>query len=181
MSMAELQARLRESEERIAELRRELTLRSATEDALRADCEALRIQVETLRAERDWQSGELRAMSGDVAAERITTLTKDLAAARHDYAALLDASQVLTRRCEGLETRVAELEATNKRLVDMVWGRRSERRKDSPGQLPLGFSAELLAPPSPEQQEVIAAQALADEAFDRELLERLAARRKARR
>ena len=36
-------------------------------------------------------------------------------------------------------------------------------------------------PPSPEQQEVIAAQALADEAFDRELLQRLEARRKARR
>ena len=87
------------------------------------------------------------------------TLTKELAAARHDYAALLDASQVLTRRCEGLETRVAELEATNKRLVDMVWGRRSERRKDSPGQLPLEFSGEPLEPLSPEQQEVIARDA----------------------
>ena len=181
MSMAELQTRLRESEERIVELRRELTLRSAREDALRADCEALRIQVETLRAERDSQLGELRAVPGDVAAERISTLTQELAAARHDYAALLDASQVLTRRCEGLETRVAELEAANKRLVNMVWGRRSERRKDSPGQLPLEFSGEPLEPLSPEQQAVISAQTLADEAFDRELLERLAARRKARR
>ena len=94
----------------------------------------------------------------------------ELAAARHDYAALVDASQVLTRQNQALQERIAELEAVNKRLVDMVWGRRSERRKDSPGQLPLDFSGEPLEPPSPEQQEVITAQALADEAFDRELL-----------
>ena len=43
------------------------------------------------------------------------------------------------------------------------------------------FSGEPLEPLSPEQQEVITAQALADEAFDPELLERLEVRRKARR
>ena len=142
MSMAELQARLRESEERIAELRRELTLRSATEDALRADCEALRIQVETSRAERDWQSGELRAMSGDVAAERITTLTKELAAARHDYAALLDASQVLTRRCEGLETsklRILRLSGT--------WGGVYATRRRSSGRAARRIRLSFLCPP----------------------------------
>jgi transposase len=181
MSMAALQARLRESEESNAELRRQLTSQSAEQEALRADYEALRIKYETLRAEHESQPGDPRTLPDEAAADRISRLTGELAAARHDYAALLAASQVLTRRCEALEERNAELEAANKRLVNMVWGRRSERRKDSPGQLPLEFLGAPLEPPSAEQQEVISAQAEADEAFDRELLERLKARRKARR
>ena len=183
MRIASLQAQLRESEERNAELRRELTTRCAEQQALRAEYESLRIKHETLCAEQAAERGGQKTLPSDAAAsqEAFSTLASELAAARHDYAALADASQVLIRQRDTLQERIAELEAVNKRLVDMVWGRRSERRKDSPGQLPLGFSTEPLTPPSPEQQEVIAAQALADEAFDRELLERLESRRKARR
>jgi transposase len=68
----------------------------------------------------------------------------------------------------------------NKRLVDMLWGRRSERRSDSPDQMQLSFSGDPVEPPSAEQQEIIMAQAKADEATDLELLHRLEARRKAR-
>lgn len=183
MRIAELQAQLRESEKRNAESRRELTARCAEQQALRAEYEALRIKHETLCAEQEAQRGGEKTLAGEAmfSQEAFNKLASELAAARHDYAALADASQVLMRQRDALQERVAELEAAQKRLVDMVWGRRSERRKDSPGQLPLGFSAEPLAAPSPEQQEVIAAQALADEAFDRELLQRLEARRKARR
>ena len=90
----------------------------------------------------------------------------------------MDATQVLMRDRDALRQRVAELEAANQRLVDMLWGRRSERRTESPDQRHLNFGDE---PPTPEQQAVITAQAEADEAFDQELLRRLAARRKARR
>jgi hypothetical protein len=45
----------------------------------------------------------------------------------------------------------------------------------------LDFGDELDEPPSVEEQEIITAQAKADEASDRELLRRLEARRKARR
>ena len=46
----------------------------------------------------------------------------------------------------------------NKRLVDMLWGHRSERRSDSPDQMQLPFAAELT---SVEEQAIITAQAKA--------------------
>jgi transposase len=73
------------------------------------------------------------------------------------------------------------LESVNNRLVDMLWGRRSERRGDSPGQQLLNFGDDANEPPSEEEQEIITAQSKADEASDLELLRRLEARRKARR
>lgn len=100
---------------------------------------------------------------------------------RGDYEALVDATRVLTSERDGLHRRVAELEAANHRLVDMLWGRRSERRSESPDQRHLDFGEEPGKPPSVEEQEILAAQAQADEAMDQELLRRLEARRKARR
>jgi transposase len=97
---------------------------------------------------------------------------------RRDHEALVDATRILVGERDLLQKRVAELEVVNKRLVDMLWGRRSERRADSPDQMQLAFSVEPL---STEQQEIITAQAKADEATDLELLRRLEARRKARR
>lgn len=183
MGIAELQAQLRESEERNAELRRELMSRCAEQEALRAEHESLRLKYETLCAEQDAQRGVPKTLPREAASpqDALRTLADELAAVRHDYAALVDSSLVVTRQRDALQERVAELEAANQRLVDMVWGRRSERRKDSPGQLPLKFTAEPPAPPSPEQQELITAQALADEAMDQELLRRLEDRRKKRR
>jgi transposase len=99
---------------------------------------------------------------------------------RRDYEALLDATRVITEDRDALRQRVAELEAANTRLVDMLWGRRSERRSESPDQQHLAFGDEPTEPPSAEEQEIITAQAQADEARDRELLKRLEARRQAR-
>ncbi len=66
---------------------------------------------------------------------------------------------------------MAELEAANNRLTDMLWGRRSERRSESPDQQRLPFGDEPGPPPSAEEQEIITAQAQADEERDRELLD----------
>ena len=105
---------------------------------------------------------------------------EEFAALRRDYEALVDATRIITGERDALRQRVAELEAANNRLVDMLWGRRSERRSESPDQRHLDFGDEPAEPPSAEEQEIITAQAEADEARDRELLRRLEARRKAR-
>ena len=120
--------------------------------------------------------GELAAMRADY--ER---LSKELPAVRGDYEALVDATRGLTEDRESLRRRVAELEAVNKRLTDMLWGRRSERRTESPDQLHLTFPNDSVESPSAQEQEIITAQAQADEALDQEALRRLHARRKARR
>jgi transposase len=170
-----LREQLRESEARNEELRRELASRDREYQALRTQYEALRLEHQALQAaqqdlQRDIPS---RLESQDTAAQ-------ELAALRHDYEALVDAAQVITRDRDALRERVAELEASCNRLVDMLWGRRSERRTESPDQRHLNFPDQPVEPPSPEEQEVISAQTKADEAFDQELLRRLQARRKAR-
>ena len=99
----------------------------------------------------------------------------------HDYDTLVDATRTITGERDLLRQRVAELEATNRRLVDMLWGRRSERRSESADQQHLHFGDEPVDSPSAQEQEIITAQDQADEACDRELLKRLEARRKARR
>jgi transposase len=81
--------------------------------------------------------------------------------------------------------RIAELEATNKKLVDQLWGRRTERRLDGTATPLLDFgddfksllkaSTEVLDP------NVIAAQAAAQAALDAAKLAELEARRKAKR
>lgn len=122
--------------------------------------EALEQEVATLRA----------------AQERVQ---RECETVRSDYESLVAATQVLVEERDALQQRVAELETANRRLVDMLWGRRSERRLPaSPGQLPLPFALEPL---TPAEQAVIEAQAQADAISDEELLARLKARRKARR
>ncbi len=102
-------------------------------------------------------------------------------ALRRDYEALVEATRTLSQEREALKQRAAELEAMNHRLVDMLWGRCSERRSESPDQQHLDFGDGPAAPPSAEEQVVIAAQEQADEEQDQELLKRLKARREARR
>jgi transposase len=123
------------------------------------------------------------ALSREVASLRATLdqVLKDFGAFRRDYEALVDATRIITEERDALRQRVAELETANKRLVDMLWGRRTERRSDSPDQRQLDFGDGPTELPSAEEQEIITAQAEADEAHDRELLRRLEARRKARR
>src|ERR1035437_8494509 len=72
----------------------------------------------------------------------IASLRAEFATFRHDYGALIDATRVLTGERDLLQKRVTELEVVNKRLVDMLWGRRSERRSDSPDQMQLAFAVE---------------------------------------
>jgi len=108
-------------------------------------------------------------------------MLQELQALRRDHEALVDATRALVDERDAFRERVAELEATNNRLVDMLWGRRSERRRESPGQQHLNFGDDPVEPPSREEQEILAAQAKADRASDLELLRRLETRRKARR
>ena len=102
-------------------------------------------------------------------------------ALRRDYEALVEATRTLSQERDALKQRVAELEAMNHRLVDMLWGRRSERRSESPDQQQLDFGDGPAEPPSAQEQVVLAAQEQADEEQDQELLKRLKARREARR
>ena len=97
---------------------------------------------------------------------------------RHDHEALLETTRAVVEDREQLQQRVAELEAANTRLVDMLWGRRSERRSVSPDQLSLDFAA---LPEDENQQLVITAQQQADDEFDEQLLRELEARRRRRR
>jgi transposase len=123
------------------------------------------------------------ALSCELASLRASQerVLEEFGALRRDHEALIDATCVITGDRDALQQRMAELEASNNRLVDMLWGRRSERRSESPDQQHLNFPDEPVEPPTAEQQEIITAQAQADEAIDLELLRRLAARRKARR
>jgi hypothetical protein len=78
----------------------------------------------------------------------------ELASLRRDYETLVDATRALTEDRETLLRRVAELEAANHRLVDMLWGRRSERRHDSPDQRQLNFGEDPAEPASADPQRI---------------------------
>ena len=139
---------------------------------------------DTLLRERLRESEQRNeALSREVTSLRATLdrVLEEFGAFRRDHEALVDATRIITAERDALRQRVAELEAVNRRLVDMLWGRRSERRNESPDQRHLSFDNEPAEPPSTAEQEIITAQAQADEARDAELLRRLAARRKARR
>jgi transposase len=114
------------------------------------------------------------ALCGELASLRV-----EFSAFRRDYEALVGATRTITDDRDALRQRVSELEASNKRLIDMLWGRRSERRAESSDQQHLNFGDDPVDPSGVEQQEIITAQTKADEAFDQELLRRLEARRKA--
>jgi transposase len=108
-------------------------------------------------------------------------MTAEFGALRRDYEELVQATEKVTAERDAQARQIAELKAVNDRLVDMLWGRRSERRPASPDQLPLGFPDGPSELSDAEQEGIIEAQAAADEASELEALRRLAARRKARR
>jgi transposase len=139
------------------------------------DSQRFRKLQEKLRAE----NASLREAIESLTASH-QKLQEQLGSVRADYEALVNATRTVSDDRDKLHERVAELEAVNKRLVDMLWGRRTERRAESPGQQHLDFGEDDCPPPSAEEQEVISAQAQVDEALDRELLRRLEARRQAR-
>ena len=139
---------------------------------------------ETLRREQLRESQEcIEALRRQVTAlnDSLQQVLRVQEASRLDYEKLVDATCVVTAERDALRERGAELEAMNRRLVDMLWGRRSERRSESPDQRRMDFGDGPAEPPSAEEQVVIAAQQQADEEQDQELLKRLKAQREARR
>jgi hypothetical protein len=115
---------------------------------------------------------------------RHEALQRDYAALNTQYLALSQTINSVIADRDALRLKVAELEAANKKLTDMLWGRRSERRIDV-SMTPLlnfGDDPQALAKASTEVlgPEVIAAQAAAQAAYDAAKLAELEARRKAR-
>jgi transposase len=130
-------------------------------DMLRADYEAIRVSNEAI--------------------------LNDVVKLKTDYATLVEATRVLTADRDALKIKIVELEAINKRLTDMLWGRRSERRTFSSKQPLLtnfGDGDDSQPPVAVEAQsspEVITAQQSLQEALDKRKLEELEERRKNRR
>ena len=135
-------------------------------------------QALQLNEELRSQQVSLLQMNQQLQAEN-AAFRQPLETLRHDHEALVASTQTLMADREQLQRRVAELEAINQRLVDMLWGRRSERREFSPDQLLLDFPEE--APQTAEEEAVIMAQQQAEEAWDAQVLRDAAARRQRRR
>jgi len=106
-------------------------------------------------------------------------LRQELETQRHDYEAILTSTQTLVEDRDKLQRRVDELEAVNRRLVDMLWGRRSERRVPLPDQLSLDFGEDPAC--TEEEQAVIMAQLQTDEALDEQFVRDAMAQRRQRR
>ena len=112
------------------------------------------------------------------------TLRSELTQLKTNYLTLAESTKVMMADRDSLKQRVLELEAANKRLTDMLWGRRSERRSDA-GLTPLFDLSEEPTDPTGDTQassspEVIMAQQAAQAAYDQAKLAQLEARRKAR-
>lgn len=108
-------------------------------------------------------------------------LQKEFAILRTDHSALAESTRVMMGDRDTMRERIAELEAVNRRLTDMLWGRRSERRVGSTSPL-LNFGDDpVVDPPTSESPEVIMAEETARKALDAAKLEELKARREARR
>jgi len=108
-----------------------------------------------------------------------TVLRQQFETSRQDYETLVEATQTLMVDRDQWRQKVEELEAVNERLVNMLWGRRSELRPPSPDQLLLDFPDDV--PLTEEEQTVIQAQQQAEEARDEELVRAAVARRRKRR
>ena len=105
---------------------------------------------DTLLTEQLRQSHERNeALQGELASLRaaLEPVVQSQQTIHRDYEALVDAARAVSEERDALRQRVAELEAANRRLVDMLWGRRSERRSESADQQHLNFGDELLDPP----------------------------------
>lgn len=113
--------------------------------------------------------------------KKVLKLNEELsrASAKHEseHQTLLNATQTVVDDRDRLAKRIEELEAINKRLTDMLWGRRSERREFDPNQGQL-FTDE---PSSEEEAGVITAEEAAEEQIDEALIKQWEQRRKKRR
>lgn len=84
------------------------------------------------------------------------------------YATLVEFTEKIVAERDALKQRVAELEATNQRLTAMLFGRRGERRINSPEQGMLFDSHDVL---TEEEQAVVVAQEAALELSDKEIVD----------
>jgi len=147
-----------------------------------SDADDLKKLVEQLQQQNASLQQENASLQQEKASlqEELAAIQAQLAQSQAELSALTDAAHVLEEDRKALQEKIAELEAANQRLTDLVWGRRSERREEHPDQ-PTLFSLEL----SPEelaakQAEIIAAEETLDEAARQELLKRLLERRRRR-
>src|SRR5690606_31524114 len=98
----------------------------------------------------------------------VASLRSEITSLRSDHEALLETTHKVAEERDRLQQRIEELEAINKRLTDMLWGRRSERRIESAGQFKLPF-AEVTNDPAEETGVIIAGEPTQEE-IDLELL-----------
>ena len=104
----------------------------------------------------------------------------EFATLRSDHSALAESTRVMMADREKMRERISELEAVNRRLTDMLWGRRSERRTESTSP-PLNFGDDpLVEAENSASSEVITAEQTARTALDLAKLQELQARREAR-
>lgn len=112
------------------------------------------------------------------------SLLRESNSLRSDYLALSQSVTSVVAERDALKQKVLELEAVNKKLIDMLWGRRSERRIGGSISPLLDFgddaqdSTEASSAALPA--EIIEAQRAAQQAYDQAKLAELEARRKAR-
>lgn len=103
------------------------------EGAVDEQIASLKIELQNLQVDHQ----QLQVDHQQLQADRATSQQQHTAALareqqlRCDYEALLHSTKTLVADRERLQNRVAELEAADKKLTDMLWGRRSERREDS--------------------------------------------------
>lgn len=108
----------------------------------------------------------------------------DYVALNSQYLALAQTINSTVMDRDTLKQKVLELEAINKRLTDMLWGRRSERRVGISISPLLNFGDDTQGSPEALNEvaspEIITAQLAAQAAYDQAKLAELEARRKAR-
>ena len=111
-------------------------------------------------------------------------LQREHATIHSQYIALSQTINSVIADRDALKQKVLELEAVNKRLTDMLWGRRSERRLDLSTTPLLNFGDDVGGQPEASSEvaspEVITAQRAAQAAYDQAKLAELEARRQAR-
>jgi transposase len=140
------------------------------------------MDVITLQQQLDQQRQLNQQLQRDNAAayQEIERLQAQLAIMQTDFRALMDSTEAVAKHRDQLEKLVAEVKATNKRLQEMLWGRRTERRTYALNQPLLPNFPGIDEPPA-ETPDVIIAGEKTQEELDLALLAELRDKRDKRR